>query len=47
MRFEGLGVRVRFRLYWAPVEGFSLSYHNKETTLFIIDPCYGSFNEIP
>ena len=24
------------------VKGFMLSYHNKETILFTIDPCYGS-----
>ena len=24
---------------WALVKGFTLSYHNKETILFTIDPC--------
>ena len=33
--------------YWVPVRGFSLSYHNKETILLTIDPCYGNLNKIP
>ena len=32
------------RLVWVLVKGFSLSYHNKETILFTIDPHYGSLN---
>ena len=33
--------------YWVPVRGFRLSYHNKETILLTIDPCYGNLNKIP
>ena len=29
---------------WILVKGFSLSYYNKETTLFAIDPYYGNLN---
>ena len=27
---------------WVLVKGFSLSYHNKETALFAVDPYYGN-----
>ena len=29
-------------LNWVLVKGFSLSYHNNETTLFTKDPYYGN-----
>ena len=36
-----------FRVYWALVKGFNLSYHNKEAILFTIDPHYGNLNKVP
>ena len=30
--------------YWVLVKGFNLSYQNKETILFTIDPHYGNLN---
>ena len=32
---------------WVLVKGFNLSYHNKETILFTIDPHYGNLNKLP
>ena len=32
---------------WALVKGFHLSYHNKETIVFTIDPQYGNLNKNP
>ena len=29
------------------VNGFNLSYHNKETILITIDPYYGNLNYVP
>ena len=29
---------------WVLVKGFNLSYYNKETILFTIDPYYGNLN---
>ena len=34
-------------LIWILVKGFKLSYDNKETILFTIDPYYGNLNETP
>ena len=34
----GLG----FRVYWVLVKGFNLSYDNKETALFTMDPYFGN-----
>ena len=31
-----------FGMSWAPVNEINLSYHNKETLLFTIDPYYGN-----
>ena len=33
--------------YWVLVRGFISSYHNKETTIFTIDPHYGNLNKTP
>ena len=33
--------------YWVVVKGFGLSCHNKETTLFTIDPYYGNLTLKP
>ena len=30
--------------YWVIVKGFNLSYQNRETILFTIDPYYGNLN---
>ena len=32
---------------WVLVKGFNLRYHNKETILFAMDPCYGTLNLKP
>ena len=32
---------------WVRAKGISLSYHNKETTLFTTDPHYGNLNYTP
>ena len=37
----------RLLLDWVLVKGFSLSYHNKETMLFTLDPHYGTLNLEP
>ena len=34
------------QLYWVLVRGFNLSYHNKDTILFTVDPHYGNLNKI-
>ena len=33
-------------VYWVLVKGFNLSYHDKETILFTIDPYYGNLRQI-
>ena len=41
----GLGLRVLG--YWVRVQGFKLSYHDKETILLTLEPNYGNSNQIP
>ena len=38
------GSRLSIRIYLVLVKRFILSYHNKETILFTIDPGYGNLN---
>ena len=39
---EAKNVQIRGQCWVLEVKGFSLSYHNKETLLFTIDPYYGN-----
>ena len=35
------------QLYWVLVKGLNLSYQNKETLLFTMDPYHGDLNSAP